>query len=162
MAESCDITNTFNLTDELMPHVIYGLGEKVFFTILTPIVFIIGTFNNFAFLFVICRVKAMQNVINFYLANLAIGDLLYLITTAVGYMWRYFASSSIRSYENAPWKSPLGCQLPMIVGYASYFASAFMVTLVSIEKYFAICHGLRPRAMRRELLHWCQRSAIGA
>ncbi len=149
MAESCDITNTFNLTDADMSDVAYSLEEAIFTTIFMPIVTFIGVSSNLAFLFVLCLVKEMQNVTNFYLANLAIADMGYLITVTFSHMWRYFVLSPIERSEryNVPWKSSLGCHLVPIIIYTCYFASVFIIMLVSIERYFSVCHALRHRVM---------------
>ena len=152
MAENCNAQNTLNLTNEEASDVTYSLGDTIFITVVMPIVTIIGTFNNFAFLFVICRIKVMQNVTNFYLANLAIADVSYLMTMTTRYIWNYFATSPIQSqFQGAiPWTSPFSCQFPNIMTYTTYFASVFLITMVAIERYFAICHSLRHRVMNRK------------
>ncbi len=148
MAKNCNATNTLNLTDGETSDVTYGFGDKLFITIFMPIVVSIGAFNNFAFLFVICRVKAMQNVTNFYLGNLAIADMGYLMTMITRHIWSYIATSPIQG--GVPWASPFACQLPYIMTYATYFASVFLITLVSIERYFAICHSLKHLVLNRK------------
>ena len=132
-----------------MSDVTNSLGNQIFITIVMPIVTFIGVSSNVAFLFVLSRVKEMQNVTSFYLANLAIADVSYLMTVTVCHMWRYFAFSPIQNsgLSNVPWKSLLGCYLPYIMIYTSYFASVFFIALVSIERYFSICHALRHRSM---------------
>ena len=53
---------------------------KVFFQ---PITCIIGSLLNISFLFVVFRLKIMQTITNAYLVNLAISDLICLISNTV-------------------------------------------------------------------------------
>ncbi len=145
MAEKCDANNTIYLTYDEAVQDSYSPGDKIFVTVGMPIVAFLGLSNNLAFLFVLYRVKTMRTLTNFYLGNLAVADSCYLLIMTVRHVSQYIFLSPIR--KNSPWKNPLGCFLPYFVTYAVYFCSVFLVMLIATERYFAICHALRHRAM---------------
>ncbi|XP_072025343.1 growth hormone secretagogue receptor type 1-like [Amphiura filiformis] len=143
MAESCTANNTVYLTHEEALGVTHSKGDTIFITIGIPLVSLFGIFNNLAFLYVIYRVSSMRNVTNFYLGNLAVADACILIIFSVRHLWMYAAISPINA--GLPWKNPAACMLPYYFTYMTTYCSVFLVTLVSIERYFAICHPLRHR-----------------
>ena len=92
--EECTPNNTvLNLTvDETLYSTIYTPVEWYIYMIVCPCFLIFGTTTNLSFLFVVIRVPYMRNITNFYLCNLAIADLLYLVITVVGQMTKYIRS----------------------------------------------------------------------
>ena len=94
-----------------------------------------GLATNLSFLFVAFRVPHMRNITNFYLCNLALADLLYLVTDIV---------TSIKRYISFPVKfavdSVAFCIVQYFVSNACFNASIHLVTLVTFERYLAICH----------------------
>ena len=43
-----------------------------------PVVILFGLLANFTFLLTVCRVQEMRTVTNFYLANLAVSDIMFI------------------------------------------------------------------------------------
>ena len=115
-------------------------------TIVFPVIVILGlqtNITNCAFLFTLAGVRQMRTITNFYLANLAFADLLYIIATAVNIFYRYTWSAPFSLGE--PWTSKMGCAAIVLATYMSHDASIGLVTLVSLERFLAICFPLKHR-----------------
>ncbi|XP_072033344.1 neuromedin U receptor homolog nmur-2-like [Amphiura filiformis] len=84
-----------------------------------PLIFTFGLFWNLALLFVVYRVKSMRNTTNFYLSNLAVSDAALLVTGGVHCL---VSEMAIRLF---------------------YYASVFIIWLVTYDRYLAICHPMK-------------------
>ncbi|XP_072170757.1 neuropeptides capa receptor-like [Diadema setosum] len=109
--------------------VIYTLG-------FLPFIISIGVVDNLAFIFVVSRVPRMHTSTNCYLINLALADILFLTTGTVEKLYRY--SQSPIHGDDTPIKNG-GCVWIYLVSDTSYYAALFFVSLVSIERYCAVC-----------------------
>ena len=116
--------------------------EKIIITIIFPIIFILGFVGNIGFLFVIARVKEMRTLTNFYLANLAVADMLYIILQAIRNCGTY-AYYGIRNAEF--FKTDIECSIGYGTILMTLYASLLLVTLVSFERFIAICYPLKHR-----------------
>ena len=112
--------------------------------IFIPIVFIIGFLGNVAFLFLLARVKKMRTITNFYLANLAAADLLILFLETLTRLWHHLSSSQV-STERFHTRTSFGCVMFYFAIHVPPIASIFLITIVSFDRYFAICHPLKYR-----------------
>ena len=112
---------------------------KVFFQ---PVFCVIGFSLNMSFLFVICRLKDMQTITNAYLVNLAIADLICLISNTVIETMQYVITPFITDYG---FLGTPGCVLKYLLHFVSFHSSMLMVTIVSLERYIAICFPLKHR-----------------
>ena len=119
--------------------------EKILYQVILPIIVVIGVLANLAFLFTVIRVKRMHTSTNYYLANLACADLLYLIILLCTRI-HAFRHSPFR--ENIPYKSRNGCWGSIFPIFLCSFASVELVTLVSLERYYSICKPIYHRRMR--------------
>ncbi|XP_038052787.1 nociceptin receptor-like [Patiria miniata] len=104
-----------------------------------PAVLTIGIPANLAFLFMLYRVPRMRTVTNFYLANLAVSDTLYLC---------FYSLIYIRSHRRTPFwplheNSEAACLTQSVTLDLFYFSSNYLITLVAVERYYAVCHPLR-------------------
>lgn len=59
-------------TAEIQNDLIHNIFVQIVITVLYIIIFVLGIFGNFLVSFVVLRQKSMQNVTNFFIANLAI------------------------------------------------------------------------------------------
>ncbi|XP_072048839.1 neuromedin U receptor homolog nmur-2-like [Amphiura filiformis] len=121
----------------------YKYFEKLIITVLFPIVLAFGFIGNAGFLFVIARVKEMHTLTNFYLANLAVADLLYVTLTTVTYCIQYALSGGLRNSEI--FRSNAQCFIGYGIHYTTLYASLSLVTLVTFERVLAICYPLKHR-----------------
>ena len=103
--------------------------------IVCPCFLIFGTTTNLSFLFVVIRVPYMRNI---YLCNLAIADLLYLVVALVSQITKY-----IRSPIRFANDSAVLCILEPYVFRVSFVASTHLVSLVTLERFIAVCHPLK-------------------
>ena len=106
-------------------------------TIIYTLAFLLGLAGNVLVLFVIIRNKSMQTVTNFFLANLAVADLLVVIFCIIPKLLYYILPS---------W--PLGvavCKLHHYMISATSTASIFILTVISVERFIAILFPLRTR-----------------
>ncbi|XP_022079669.1 neuropeptides capa receptor-like [Acanthaster planci] len=103
-----------------------------------------------AFLFVVFRVRWMRTVVNIYLINLAVADIVFL-STAIGEKLALFVSRP-DVYDEAP-KGAAGCMLISFMKGSCYFTSITLVTLVSVGRFYAVCrpHDYKLNTKRRTL-----------
>ena len=116
--------------------------KKTIITVIFPIVFSLGFVGNVAFLFTLARVKEMRSITNFYLANLAVADLLYIILQAIRNCGTY-AYYGIKKAEF--FKTDIECSIGYGTILTTFYASLLLVTLVSFERFMAICYPLKHR-----------------
>ena len=110
--------------------------EKVLAGLVIPAVSIFGIVCNMAFLFVLIRVQHMRTKVNFYLANLAVVDMCFLANTLWTVIWNVFYCPFPFSF---PFTTSIGCAMFYWVGYIAAYGSMIFITLMSIERYLAIC-----------------------
>ena len=143
---SCDSNNaSLQLPLEIALEALYNTYEKMSVIVVIPIVFAIGLIGNLGFLIVLLRLKHMRSMTNFYLGNLAVADLSFITIMTMRYTW-FYANSDVDfdvSYETS-----IGCVISTFVVYLSVFSSFAFVTLVTIERYYAICKPLKNRLVR--------------
>lgn len=105
-------------------------------------VFVIAVLGNGIVCFIVWSTPRMQTVTNFFIVNLAAGDLL----TAVFGVPFTFIPQQILHY----W--PFGEGLCPVVNYMqaiSVFASAYTLVAISIDRYVAIMWPLKPRLTKK-------------
>ena len=153
--EQCDVNKTSveALEDQ------YSTVSWSAILIFVPLITAFGLLCNSAFIFVVYRVKAMHTITNVFLVNLAIADF-SLLTVGL--------SQYIGSYANSPkydlgfsFYTVFGCITPNFLIYLCYYASLWTVTLVSVERYLAVCHTIwhrhvksTRRALRLVVVTW--------
>ncbi|XP_071502866.1 neuropeptides capa receptor-like [Diadema antillarum] len=126
-----------NLTDSpYTEFYLYSRGETILITIVMPIIWVIGVLANVAFIFVVCRLRRMSTVTNYYLVNLAIADIMFLCFAEGDKIGRYLASPV---YDDQHGLKAVGCAMLNYFVQLSYYGSIFLVTLVTLEKYYAVC-----------------------
>ena len=163
---SCTDDNTLNFTseDEVMDQ-LYTKSATVWIVYIMPIVLTIGILSNGAFLLVVCRIRNMWTKTNAYLGNLAVSDIMFLVFAVTDKIRRRAASPV---YYDESHLGPLGCSLWFLMVDFSYFASLNLVSLVTLEKYFAICtpvqhrlHNVWIRTIRFITFAWLMALALG-
>ncbi|XP_072050082.1 neuropeptides capa receptor-like [Amphiura filiformis] len=150
--DDCDILLS---EEEAVPY-FYTIYKKIFILVIIPIVAGLGILGNAALLFVVYRVPEMRTVTNFYLSNLAVSDITLLIITTIRFMWSYFNTPIEFAFSSFHF----GCALVWLITYLCYFASVYLITLVTFERYLAICHPITHRMLKGRT--WTVRMTISA
>ena len=139
-----------NFTEEQTLSLAYTPFTKYFVILIVPLVSAFGLFGNLSFLYIVYHTPNMKTITNFYLVNLAIADTCLLIMGSFRYLWSYTHSYGL--YLGFTFGSPAGCSIPTLFMYLCYFASVFLITLVTTERYLAICHTMRYRISRKRAI----------
>ena len=126
-------------------HWMHTKVDEVIYMILLPIVVALGLAGNGAFLFMVTRLSRMRTTVNFYLANLAVTDIVFLSTQSLFLWYVFFLTPVSLRY---PFETVSSCFIIYFIGYSSYYCSMSIITLVSIERFYAICHPLKHRRMQ--------------
>ena len=123
-----------SLTNETLPD---DQSNESVFRKLTFVITTAGLLGNLTFLFVVARHKSMHNKTNVYLVNLAVADVIFLVLGSYGHLTDIFSYLTLNL---------LSC-LFIILVTMPYFSSLALVSLVTLDRYYAICHPLKHRAM---------------
>ncbi|XP_071480454.1 somatostatin receptor type 5-like [Diadema antillarum] len=133
-----------NLTDEGDEEAYgYSRSETIFATLCLPLILALGILDNSAFIYVVYRVPCMQTSINCYLVNLAVADIVFL-SAGIGEKIARYRGSPIHGDDNPLGKG--GCIWVYLIMDTAYFASLCFVSLVSMDRYLAVC---KPRLKNR-------------
>ena len=85
----------------------------------------------------------MHTISNLYLGNLVVSDFMVLLLSTVQNFRRYYDTRGIVKAENI--KSSVRCTLDKAVVHVFFYASFGFVTLVSLERFFAVCYPIKYR-----------------
>lgn len=103
------------------------------FTFVYCVIFVTGIVGNSITCLVIVRNQYMQTATNFYLFNLAIADMLTLITAMPLELFSF--------WQQYPWIfGDTICKLRAVVSEATASASILTIVAFTTERYVAICH----------------------
>ena len=97
-----------------------------------------GVVSNLAFISVVYRMKSMQTTTNIFLLNLSIADISLLVVAFTPCIRRYIIYYDVKSFN-----SPAGCIATSFLIYLFFYVSLWTITLVSVERYLAVCHPLK-------------------
>ena len=119
--------------------------QSILMSTVQPIIGILGFLLNSSFVYMVWRSKKMHTNTNMYLVNLAISDSAFLV---------YNTWYSLTAYTATPFVSnetflrgDFGCVLYRFINYGSYYTSLWLVALVTLERYLAICHPFTHRSI---------------
>ena len=139
--------------------------EKIIFAVLYPILFVFGFIGNVAFLTVVAFVGKMRTLTNFYLVNLAVADLLFNILVLTFVTVSYVLSNGVRIADIGC--TDMQCGIVNGAAYMTFFSSLCLVTLVTFDRFLAICHPIRyriittkKRAIKLVIIAWISGTAM--
>ncbi|XP_077870612.1 kappa-type opioid receptor-like [Saccoglossus kowalevskii] len=119
-------------------------GLVIFFLSVLPVIAVVGVVGNATFMYVFKSVKSMRTLTNYLLLSLSVADFLILATCVP------FEYGSIHEVITGEDKKVL-CVFWTLFNMVPVFTSMFTIGLISIERYFAICHPLKAyKADRRK------------
>ncbi|XP_022102644.1 thyrotropin-releasing hormone receptor-like [Acanthaster planci] len=118
----------------------YKSAHVVMITIIYPCLCTVGLVANLAFLVSVWRVKYMRTITNIYLSNLAVADIIFLVTGTSFGLWKYFVTPVTSDFSLCG--GPVGCFALVHLNATPFQASTLLVTLVSLERYLAICRSI--------------------
>ena len=125
---------------------LYSQTAKVYIGFFLPFLLCVGVIGNLIFLHVIRSMPYMRTATNWILANLAVADLIFLCFGIGDKLWMYHHSPFINDRFSF---GEFGCPIIFAFIDASYFAAICMVTLVSVERYYAVCRSHSARTNTR-------------
>lgn len=150
MDSACHPNETYSIytNGKIQPGLLYDLGTRILVSIIIPTVVSIGLIVNATFLFAVYRIRSMRNITNLYLVNLAVADLVFLIVAGGKSIYQYLYSPYMDDVSSL---GVAGCSIITSIIYTSYFASIAIITLVSLERFYAITQPLRHRLFNSRL-----------
>ncbi|XP_076874540.1 delta-type opioid receptor [Brachyhypopomus gauderio] len=123
------------------------------------IVCVVGLVGNGLVMYVIIRYTKMKTATNIYIFNLALADALVLATLP-------FQGTDVL-LNLWPFGVAL-CKAVVAIDYYNMFTSVFTLTVMSVDRYIAVCHPVRSLAVRTprraklvNVAVWALASAIG-
>ena len=126
---------------------LYNYFDAFIYIIFLPIVAVLGLAGNGAFLFMISRLSRMKTMVNLFLVNLAVNDIVFLTCLTV-YCIAMYPSSPLSLRH--PFDNTQSCLIVSLVLFFAYYCSISIVTLVSVERFYAVCHPLRQLKMQNK------------
>ncbi|KAK8785655.1 hypothetical protein V5799_007982 [Amblyomma americanum] len=128
-------------------------AQGIVLPILFGVIFIVGLLGNGLVVLVVLRNRQMRSTINFFIMNLSVADLLFIVVcvpfTAWDYMLNYW------SFGDA-W-----CRIHLYIFTVCAGASIYTLVLMSADRFLAVVYPLRSmpirtptNAFRRILLTW--------
>ncbi|XP_046399005.1 somatostatin receptor type 5-like [Ischnura elegans] len=114
-------------------------GLYIFTQVLYALVCIIGLGGNTLVIYVVLRYSKMQTVTNMYIVNLAVADECFLIGIP-------FLLTTM-NMQHWPFGDAL-CKLYMTTTSINQFTSSIFLTIMSADRYVAVCHPIRAPCVR--------------
>ncbi|XP_056305196.1 nociceptin receptor isoform X1 [Danio aesculapii] len=146
--------STFNGSDSFFPK-----GFKITIAVVYMIVCVVGLVGNCLVMYVIIRYTKMKTATNIYIFNLALADALVLATLP-------FQGTDV-FLGFWPFGNAL-CKVVVSIDYYNMFTSVFTLTVMSMDRYVAVCHPVKALDMRTphkakvvNICVWVLASAIG-
>ncbi|XP_076056453.1 somatostatin receptor type 2-like [Oratosquilla oratoria] len=107
------------------------------------ITFVVGLCGNSLVIYVVARFSKMQTVTNLYILNLALADELFVI--GIPFLMVTF------TLEYWPFGSIM-CKLYMISTSINQFTSSLFLTIMSADRYMAVCHPITSPKVRTPMI----------
>ncbi|XP_054247727.1 nociceptin receptor isoform X1 [Indicator indicator] len=129
-------SNWFNNStgDSFLP-----LSIKITIVVVYSIVCIVGLVGNCSVMYVIIRFTKMKTATNIYIFNLALADTLCLMTLP------FQGTDTFLGFW--PFGNVL-CKIAISIDYYNMFTSTFTLTMMSVDRYIAICHPIKALDIR--------------
>ncbi|XP_072030676.1 kappa-type opioid receptor-like [Amphiura filiformis] len=137
---TCTIWNTIPIPDDNAAlDWLHTSTDILTCTFVIPIIMVVGGLSNLAFIYMVAKLSRMKTITNFYLVNIALADLLLGVLVPGLYIASFFSSPIT---HDIPFDNKIFCYSAFLLSYFGYLASIGHVTLVSFERYLAVCKPL--------------------
>lgn len=111
----------------------------LYLAIVYVVICVVGLAANAAVLYMIARSRRSKAVTNIYIFNLAVADLLYALCLP----------AAVYQMLNGQWTfGHIMCKFYYTCDGVSKFASVMFLVILSFDRYVAVCHPIRCRAVR--------------
>ncbi|XP_038077375.1 neuropeptides capa receptor-like [Patiria miniata] len=140
----CPLQSTYFFSENYARNFLWTDFDVAYISLVIPIISTLGIIMNGGFLFVVARIKSMHTITNFYLSNIAISDMLLLVSVLIQDSLIFHLFSSGVAY-NAYQGGRAYCSFYAISRETFYVVSVSLVTLVTAERFHAICYPLQHR-----------------
>ncbi|XP_050429344.1 tachykinin-like peptides receptor 99D isoform X1 [Adelges cooleyi] len=118
--------------------------HQLAWTVLFVPMIVVATGGNLIVIWIVMTNKRMRNVTNYFLVNLSIADaMVSSLNVTVNFSYMLTSNWSFGT---------IYCKISQFVAVVSICASVFTLMAISIDRYIAIIHPLRPRLGRRTTL----------
>ncbi|XP_042327067.1 C-C chemokine receptor type 5-like [Sceloporus undulatus] len=129
-----EFTTTFNYDDIIEP--VYNTHVNIFTSYFVPplysLVFIFGLLGNALVVLILIKYKRLKSMTDIYLLNLAISDLLFIISLP---FWIYYVAHEW-VFGNEM------CKIFSGIYSAGFFSGSFFIILLTVDRYLAIVHAV--------------------
>ncbi|XP_078275253.1 nociceptin receptor isoform X1 [Rhinoraja longicauda] len=125
-----------NATDYMVD---WSNATKIATTVIYLFICIVGLAGNCLVMYVIVRYTKMKTATNIYIFNLAVADALELVTLP------FQATDALLGFW--PFGNVL-CKLAISIDYYNMFTSILTLTVMSVDRYIAVCHPVKALDMR--------------
>lgn len=118
---------------------------RVFLPVIYSLIFVLGLAGNLLLLVVLLRYTPRRRMVELYLLNMAISNLLFVVTMpfwAISVVWHWVFGSFM-------------CKVVSVLYTINFYSGIFFITCVSLNKYLEIVHAQplhRPQTRFRNLL----------
>ena len=142
MNTSCSFTINLQNSSILYQYVLYQPFELVLSKFVMPCIILVGLTGNMMFIWTVIRVSSLHTSTFIYLFSLAWSDLFTLVSFVI-FLINGFLISPLRFG-----KYSFTYVVVDKIWWFSFLTSKWLITLVSLERYLAICHPIKYHQFR--------------
>uniref|UniRef100_UPI00398E507D cysteinyl leukotriene receptor 1-like n=1 Tax=Pristiophorus japonicus TaxID=55135 RepID=UPI00398E507D len=129
------IKTLYTVTTNASPCTANDEYKYMVYSCVYSLVFVVGLVSNLLALFVFYRIAKRKNASTVYLMNLAIADLLFVLSLPLRIVY-------YRREGDWPFRDFL-CKISTYIFYVSMYCSIFFLTCLSISRYLSVAHHAR-------------------
>ncbi|KAB7493890.1 Somatostatin receptor type 5 [Armadillidium nasatum] len=140
------INNTCRFDDQIYTetspssiHPIVRFSLQLFY----GLIFLCGVGGNTLVIYVVANHSKMKTVTNLYILNLAIADLLYLMGLPFLIVTSHVGNWVFGNFM---------CKMYMVVTSLNQFTSSFFLSIMSADRYIAVCHPINAQKYRTAVI----------
>ncbi len=142
MNSTCSFTINLQNSTILYQYVLYQSYELVLYKVFIPCIILVGLTGNVMFIWTVIRVSSLHTATFIYLFTLAWSDLFTLMGFVI-FLTDCFLISPLRFGIGS-----LMHDVAQIIRWFSFITSTWFITLVSLERYLAICYPMKHRLLK--------------